>query len=323
MDYPPSWPIFLFYGISIPSLPLYIMVLICLIKLRFHSKTYQSTFYTILMQHSIADIGIMIFYTTNLGLRTKPGIREILYSNEHFVAATLYNSIYYTLYIRCTGIVFLSLHRFLVISAPTHRLTLMVQEAATWKIVAVYWIVPTLISLIVLKNTDVYYNSMEELEYVVPKDILSRNTLTAMLILSSMCLICVICYISLWITIRKHQNGSQKSFKREIYLAFQVLLLLCAFFVMYAYYLAVKYFSQAQNTEPVFYIRTFYPIANGILSYINPYCILILNREFLKQFKAMLKCQLLNKKCKRIAIVPSGILNHAFRASSSQISHNS
>nr|pir hypothetical protein T13A10.9 - Caenorhabditis elegans [Caenorhabditis elegans] len=211
MENPPSWPIFLFYGISIPSLPLYIMVLICLIKLRFHSKTYQSTFYTILMQHSIADICIMIFYTTTWGLRTKPGIREMLYTYQHFyVAAALYNSIYYTLYIRCTGIVFLSLHRFLVISGPTHRLTLMVQEAATWKVVAVYWIFPTLISLIVLKDTDVYYNSMEELEYVVPKNILSRNTLMALIVLSSTCLICVVCYIALWFIIRKHKNGSQK-----------------------------------------------------------------------------------------------------------------
>ena len=120
----------------------------------------------------------MIFYTTTWGLRTKPGIRDFLFKyQEYYIAAALYNSIYYTLYIRCTGIVFLSVHRFLVISAPTHRITAIVQEAKTWQIITFYWTVPTLISIIVLKETDVHYNSMEDLEYVVSKDVLSVRKL--------------------------------------------------------------------------------------------------------------------------------------------------
>uniref|UniRef100_A0A1I7SYR3 G_PROTEIN_RECEP_F1_2 domain-containing protein n=1 Tax=Caenorhabditis tropicalis TaxID=1561998 RepID=A0A1I7SYR3_9PELO len=271
------------------------MVLICLLKLRCYSKTYNSTFYTILLQHCIADIIIMIFYTLTWGLRTKLEIRELLFKyQEYYVAAALYNSIYYTLYIRCTGIIFLSVHRFLVISSPTHCLTIAIQDASAWKIVMFYWVIPTLISVIVLKDTNVHYNSMEDLEYVVPKTILSRNTFMALITLSSTCLICIICYVFLWIIIRMHKTGSpniSRSLQREFYLAFQVLALLCAFFIMLTYYALVNYFSRTENTGPIFYMRAVYPIANGFLSYINPYCVLLLNRDFSKQFRSMFKCR--------------------------------
>ncbi|EFP08206.1 hypothetical protein CRE_16843 [Caenorhabditis remanei] len=324
MENPPSWPLFAFYGISFPSFPLYVLVLVCLLKSRRNiAKTYHSTFYTILLQHCIADIIIMIFYTTTWGLRTKPGIRDFLFKyQEYYIAAALYNSIYYTLYIRCTGIVFLSVHRFLVISAPTHRITAIVQEAKTWQIITFYWTVPTLISIIVLKETDVHYNSMEDLEYVVSKDVLSRNTLMALITLSSTCMICVICYVVMFIIIRKHKTGNQKTLQREFFLAFQVLALLCAFFIMFTYYALVNYFSRTQNTGPIFYMRAIYPIANGILSYINPYCVLLLNRDFSKQFRAMLKCGRDKQNNRRISTLHSGISNPALRTSSSQISQN-
>ncbi|CAO4373527.1 unnamed protein product [Caenorhabditis nigoni] len=297
---PPSWPLYVFYGIEIPSLPLYFMVLICLLRLRCYSKTYQSTFYTILLQHCIADIIIMIFYTATWGLRTQPGIRDFLFEyQEYYIAAALYNSIYYTLYIRCTGIVFLSVHRYLVISAPTSRITSIIQDAATWQIVLVYWAAPTIISLVVLKETKIKYDNVTTLEYVVDKEILSRNTLMALITLSSTCLICIACYMVMWIIIRKHKHGNQnisRSLQREFFLAFQVLALLCAFFIMFTYYALVNYFSRTQNTGPIFYMRSVYPIANGILSYINPYCVLLLNRDFSKQFRGMLKCRQAKKR---------------------------
>ncbi|CCD72067.1 G-protein coupled receptors family 1 profile domain-containing protein [Caenorhabditis elegans] len=292
MESPPAWPLYVYYGMSILSLPLYFGVLICLLRLRYFSKTYKTTFYTILLQHCIADIISMTVFTVIWAIRMLPGLKEFYFHyQEYYIAAGTYNSIYYFLYIRCAGIVFLSIHRYLVISAPTSRITMRIQEAATWQIVLVYWIVPTLISLIVLKDTDFHYDALETMEVVAPRAIITRNTLMALIIVALTCFICVLSYLALFLFLRKHSAGFSKNLQRELHLAFQVLALLCAFFVMFAYYIFQNYFSQTQNTGPIYTMRALYPIANGTLSYINPFCILLLNRDFSRQFMRTLKCE--------------------------------
>lgn len=116
----------------------------------------------------------MTVFTVIWAIRMLPGLKEFYFHyQEYYIAAGTYNSIYYFLYIRCAGIVFLSIHRYLVISAPTSRITMRIQEAATWQIVLVYWIVPTLISLIVLKDTDFHYDALETMEVVAPRAIIT------------------------------------------------------------------------------------------------------------------------------------------------------
>lgn len=116
----------------------------------------------------------MVNYIATWGLRTVPGIKDYYFKYQTFyIPAWTYNSVYYTLYIRCTGIVFLSINRFLVISAPYNRLTAIVQECSTWKIIAVYWIVPTLISIVVLKDAEIKYDSLDIMELVVSRGIIT------------------------------------------------------------------------------------------------------------------------------------------------------
>lgn len=47
----PNWGFRVFYGMSIVTLPIYFTILICLIHLRCVSKTYKTTFYSLLLQH--------------------------------------------------------------------------------------------------------------------------------------------------------------------------------------------------------------------------------------------------------------------------------
>ncbi|PIC33596.1 hypothetical protein B9Z55_013520 [Caenorhabditis nigoni] len=166
---PPKWPLKAFYGMSIVSFPLYFTVFVCLLRLRCLSKAYSTTFYSILLQHCIADLlAMFLFFFTN-SVRTVPGIREFYFEYQsYYLAASSYNHIYYFLYIRCTGIVFLSLQRYLVITCPNSIIT---------------------------------------------------------------------------------------------------------------------------HTGPgIFYMRALYPVANGLLSYINPYCILILNRDLARQVYRTVTC---------------------------------
>ena len=109
-----------------------------------------------------------------------PGLKEFYFRyQEYYIAAWTYNSIYFFLYIRCAGIVFLSIHRYLVISVPHHSITMKIQEASTWQIVIVYWVVPTLISIVVLKDTDFHYDALETMEVVAPRPVITVGVCTS------------------------------------------------------------------------------------------------------------------------------------------------
>ncbi|CAL2040033.1 unnamed protein product [Caenorhabditis brenneri] len=288
---PPTWPLMVFYGMSIASLPFYIVVFACLLRLRCFTTFYNTTFYSILLQHCIADLLAMIIFFAAVDARTYPFLKEYYFEYQHFyVAAASYNNIYYFLYVRCTGIIFLSLQRYLIITAPTSLITHKVQNASKLQIISVYWGVPTVISIVVLKDFNFSYDNLENMSIMADQEVIKRNTLMALIVVSLTCVICSSLYGSLFYYIRKHTAGLSRSLRREVHLAIQVFVLLLAFFVILAYYGFQNYFSQTQNTGPIFYMRALYPIANGLLSYINPFCILFLNKDLARQVSIFATC---------------------------------
>ncbi|CAP25948.2 Protein CBR-SRV-25 [Caenorhabditis briggsae] len=320
---PPIWPATVFYLSSILILPLYFFVFISLFSLRYVSKTYNTTFYTILLQHCIADLFAMCFYFVIIVARGITFIRELYFEyQEFYIAAAAYNHIYYTLYIRCSGIVLLSFQRFLVIKYTHTKITTKVQSAPKWAIIGVYWVVPTLISLVVLKDTNFKYESFETMAVIAEQEVIQRNTLMALIIVSLTCILCSVAYGALYIFVRKNsvrlskydpgfrltfQKTISRSLRREISLAIQVFILLLAFFAILVYYSFQNYFAQTHNTGPIFYMRGIYPMANGFLSYMNPFCILFLNNDLTKQVIRSLTC----KKFKLSDAQVSGIISNS------------
>ncbi|CCD74161.1 G-protein coupled receptors family 1 profile domain-containing protein [Caenorhabditis elegans] len=289
---PPSWPITVYYITSAITLPIYFLVFTCLFRLRCISKTYNTTFYTLLLQHCIADLLAMMMYFVIIAARAIPIIREFYFNyQDYYIAAAAYNHIYYTLYIRCSGIVFLSFQRYQVITHPHSPLTNKIQTLSKFKLISIYWLVPTIISLVVLKDINFHYDNIVVMTVVAEKSVIQRNTLMALIVVGLTCALCSISYGALFLFIRKHSNRISKSLSREIHLAVQVFILLLAFFAILVYYSFQNYFSQTQNTGPIYYMRGMYPMANGFLSYINPFCILILNRDLTKQVIRSVSCQ--------------------------------
>ncbi|ULT94641.1 hypothetical protein L3Y34_003831 [Caenorhabditis briggsae] len=306
---PPMWPLMVFYGISIISLPLYILVFACLLRLRCVSATYNTTFYSILLHHCIADLLAMIVFFIAVDARYYSFLREYYFKyQEYYVAAASYNNIYYFLYIRCTGIVFLSIQRYLIITAPTSLITHKVQNASKLQIITVYWVVPTLISIVVLKDYKFTYS--ENMDIMADQEVIKRNTLMALIVVSLTCILCSSLYGSLFYYIRRHTAGFSRSLRREVHLAIQVFVLLLAFFAILVYYGFQNYFSQTQNTGPIFYMRALYPMANGLLSYINPFCILFLNKDLAYQVMKSVTCRRLNTSEVHISVVASNSNKH-------------
>ncbi|EFP08289.1 hypothetical protein CRE_16837 [Caenorhabditis remanei] len=289
---PPTWGFKVYYGMSIVTIPLYSVILICLLRLRYVSKTYKTTFYSLLQQHCIADLASMIGYIALTPAREIPVIRQFYFENqEYYIAAATYNIIYVSLYIRCTGIVFLSLQRYLVITSPHSQITLKVQTASNWKIIVVYWITPILLSIVVLTDTSFYFNNVIEMTLIVDRAITQRNTLMALIVVSITCIVSSVAYGALFSFVRNNTVRLSKSLRRELHLAFQVLVLLLAFFTVLAFFASLNYFSQMQMTTQMYYLRGIYPMISGFLSYSNPYCILLLNRDLTGQVIKSVSCE--------------------------------
>uniref|UniRef100_A0A8R1EHW6 Serpentine receptor class gamma n=1 Tax=Caenorhabditis japonica TaxID=281687 RepID=A0A8R1EHW6_CAEJA len=53
---PFTWPYTIYFLLLIIILPVYILIIICLLRLRRFYAPFQTTFYAILVQNSIADI---------------------------------------------------------------------------------------------------------------------------------------------------------------------------------------------------------------------------------------------------------------------------
>ncbi|CAI5447301.1 unnamed protein product [Caenorhabditis angaria] len=289
---PVAWPLNAWYIMTIISVPVYLIVVICLIRLRLCSKTYNTTFYTILLQHSFADLLTSLFFFSSQYPRNIQIIREFYFEYQHYyIAPATYNSIYYFLYVRCSGIMLLSFQRYLIIASPTAKFTQIVQEAKNWKIVVVYWTIPTLISLIVLKDVDITFDNLENMSIVVDKSIIARNTLMALIVTSVTCIFCTTVYLLLFYYIRTHTaNLISKSLRREMHLAVQVFILLIGLFGIFLYYSFQNYFSKHSNAGPIYFMRSLYPLPNGILSYLNPFCILFLNRDLARQVWRSARC---------------------------------
>ncbi|EGT55996.1 CBN-SRV-27 protein [Caenorhabditis brenneri] len=248
---PPTWGFYVYYGMSIVTLPVYFVILICLLRLRrTTSKVYKTTFYSLLLQHCIADLFSMLGYIALSPARAIPQVRQFYFDYQQYYIAA----------------------------------------AANWKIIIVYWILPTLLSIVVLKDTNFHFDGLEDMAIVAEKTVIQRNTLMALIVVGITCIVSSLAYGILFVFVRTHSSKLNKTLRREIHLAFQVLVLLLAFFAILVFYAFLNYFSQTQNNGPVFYMRGLYPMANGFLSYMNPFCILFLNKDLTHQVFELIIC---------------------------------
>ncbi|CAI5452478.1 unnamed protein product [Caenorhabditis angaria] len=285
-----NWPTYVWYGMSIVSVPTYIVVLISLIKLRKFSKAYRTTFYTLLIQHGFADLSTMFFYFLLFTLRKIQTIRQLYFDyQEYFVAEGTYNFTYYFLAVRCFGINLLTFQRFIIIAAPSSKITHIIQEASTPSIAFFYWSFPTIFSVLFLSGAHPTFDSVEDMAIVVDKWVITRNTTMALAISTFTCLACTTIYILIACSIQKRTgNSSSQSFQKEKLIAIQIYILVIAFFGIFFYFAFQNYFSRIGNSGPVFFMRSLYPLPSGVLSYINPFCTLFLNREFTTQVKKII-----------------------------------
>uniref|UniRef100_A0A8R1E2L9 Uncharacterized protein n=1 Tax=Caenorhabditis japonica TaxID=281687 RepID=A0A8R1E2L9_CAEJA len=79
--------------------------------------------------------------------------------------------------------------------------------------------------------------------------------------------------------------------KRELRLALQVFLLLIAQFVLFLYMTFINVYASQGDAALVVKIKMYTPLANGLLSFFNPFTTLLCNKELLRRIKKMIRGQ--------------------------------
>ncbi|CAL2039962.1 unnamed protein product [Caenorhabditis brenneri] len=168
-------PLTIYYILFGITTPIYIFILVCILKWRKNIALFQSTFYAILVQHSIADILSLVFYTSQKVSYLL--IPSFLYNYQRYrIAAVYYDGIYWSFIIRTNGITFMTIHRFLIIVKPIHRITQYIQKAKPWKISAIYWIPSIIFSIICFSDTEIGFDSPERMLLAMDSSIISASS---------------------------------------------------------------------------------------------------------------------------------------------------
>ncbi|CCD63385.2 Serpentine receptor class gamma [Caenorhabditis elegans] len=242
---------------------------------------FKTTFYTILIQHCLADIFALIFYTSKRFAYAV--IPYFVYKHQDFgFAAVAYDGVFWFIIIRCYGITLLTVHRYCIIAKP------FMQSLKPWKIVFLYWIPSTIFCIIFYSSTEIKYESPERMVYVMNPNIIKKSTKTAFVFVIISCLICLIFYSLIWKFIKTRSQTVLISLQREIRLAFQVCLSFVAQLILLLYLASSYYSGEIEDMELIVLTRKYFPLVYGTLSFIGPFTILIFNNDVFRKVRFMI-----------------------------------
>ncbi|ULT94506.1 hypothetical protein L3Y34_003762 [Caenorhabditis briggsae] len=83
----------------------------------------------------------------------------------------------------------------------------------------------------------------------------------------------------------KSETTLVRPLQRELRLTFQVSLPFGAQLVLLCFMIFANLYAKTGNTEMMVYVRDFFPLANGFLSFISPFTIILFNRDLTKRIR--------------------------------------
>ncbi|EGT56018.1 hypothetical protein CAEBREN_14363 [Caenorhabditis brenneri] len=210
-----NWTHAVYFGFFAFIMPVYFLIFVCLLKLRTSDALFKTTFYAILLQHSLADIiamGLYAFQKISYIL-----IPEFIYTNQETLASFFYNCFFWFIIIRSNGVALMTIHRYLIIVKSNSNFSLAIQRSRSFLVWIIYWIPAAFFDGVFYSDPTIRFDSVENLKNVVKPE----TTLTEMMV----------------------------------------------------------------------YIRDFFPLANGLLSFISPFTIILFNKDLTRRIRTMITGQ--------------------------------
>ncbi|EGT38619.1 hypothetical protein CAEBREN_07918 [Caenorhabditis brenneri] len=296
-----NWTHAVYFGLFAFIMPVYFLIFVCLLKLRTSDALFKTTFYAILLQHSLADIIAMALYAfQKISYILIPGF---IYNNQAALASgktplplisstylfsVFYNCFFWFIIIRSNGVALMTIHRYLIIVKSNSNFSLAIQQSRSFLVWTIYWIPAAFFDGILYSDSTVRFDSVENLKNVVKPETTLKSTIVCISFLSISCTVCVICYILIIKYIREKSSSMTKSLQRELRLAFQVSFPFGAQLVLLCFMIFANLYAKTGNTEMMVYIRDFFPLANGLLSFISPFTIILFNKDLTRRIRTMI-----------------------------------
>ncbi|EFP03793.1 hypothetical protein CRE_28649 [Caenorhabditis remanei] len=244
-----SWPLVIYFIIFIFITPIYFFIFISLLKFRMSNSVFRTSFYTLLMQHIISDLLSLTFYT--IFKITTSLFSEYFFFQEAIPFAQIsMNGVYWCIVFRAHGIALLTIHRYLVIVKPSSVLTHFIQREKQLLICIRFWIPPIIFNCFFFLEWKIRFQLASILIFAMDTSIVDINKSRA-------------------------SSGSTDSLPFAGLLA---LLLYMTFLNMYA---------SNDNSIMIQWIRGFFPLVNGVISFIGPFTILLFNKELTQKVREL------------------------------------
>ncbi|CAL2039961.1 unnamed protein product [Caenorhabditis brenneri] len=167
---------FVYAVLFLTTTPVYFVIFLCLFRLRLKVTMFKSTFYAVLIQHNIADLLSLVLYSIcRWAFVVTP---HIIYDNPQLgIASIYYNGLYWAIISRSNGIVLMTLHRYLILVKPVHRITYMIQHAEPYHVCIVYWVPSLVFSAIIFSDTGIIFDRPDNMALLMDSDIISKDSI--------------------------------------------------------------------------------------------------------------------------------------------------
>ncbi|CAL2039964.1 unnamed protein product [Caenorhabditis brenneri] len=284
-----NWTHAVYFGLFAFIMPVYFLIFVCLLKLRTSDALFKTTFHAILLQHTIADIIAMALYAfQKISYILIP---EFIYANQETLASFFYNCFFWFIVIRSNGVALMTIHRYLIIVKFNSNFSLAIQRSRSFLVWIIYWIPAGFFDGVSYSDPTIRFDSVENLKNVVKPETTLKSTIVCISFLSVSCTVCVICYVMIIKYIREKSSSMTKSLQRELRLAFQVSFPFGAQLVLLCFMIFSNLYAKTGNIEMMVYIRDFFPLANGLLSFISPFTIILFNKDLTRRIRTKITGQ--------------------------------
>ncbi|KAK6740719.1 hypothetical protein RB195_008892 [Necator americanus] len=270
-----DWQTWLLTAVAIVTIPVYIRILYVLIRNRTRHR-FSSHFYTITISQGFIDIIGFTCYYTCVNMRSFDELKPFYWSlNGTFFVQWSYMQTYLFEYGRIIGVAMISIQRCSTVSFPNSQFNQMLLNLPSWVFFAFQYITPVLLCANMF-FVDMYFNAESTLNVVIDRRVLEGHYLKSALIPLFAIIICSVAY---GILIRTIRTNSVSTRRKDIRLSVQAVGLLFALVVTCIHFCMQFIFNYKGMTQLVYTMRYFTPLWVGLLTFINPWMILLMDRE--------------------------------------------
>ncbi|XGW18783.1 hypothetical protein V3C99_002962, partial [Haemonchus contortus] len=289
------WSQYVFIATNIVSFPLYLLIIVVCVK-EYKYNPAQRAFNLLVISQGVMDILLMASYFFFGTLRLSELVNGFFWTyKDYSIAMWCFNQTYISAILRCFGVLVISFQRYISLCKSVNPTMQLINTSYRWILPMAQWIVPTLYSVPILIFSNATFKAPDNLEVMIEhKDITVATSTTAIFVTITFFL-CSFCYVNILRFLVKNRYSVSVAVKRERRLYMQMMGLFVGFVLLFVFYVLQFRFSLNSDNDPIFTMRTIFPVISCFFSYVNIWMMLVLNEDIRRKLLALIRRGLAEK----------------------------